>query len=149
MLASKLALAASMGATDVVDASDGDAVAAVQELTGGGVDHAFEAIGLKVAAEQAFGMLRPGGTATIIGMIPVGQSIELPGHHFLAEKKIQGSMMGSNRFRIDIPRYVEMYLDGKLELDDLVSDRLALEDVNTAFAAMRRGEIARDVIIFD
>ena len=148
-VASKLALARSMGATDVVDAGDGDPVAAVAELTSGGIDHAFEAIGLKVAAEQAFAMLKPGGTATIIGMIPVGQTIELPGHHFLAEKKIQGSMMGSNRFRIDMPRYVDMYLAGTLQLDELVSNRLPLHDVNSAFAAMRSGEIARDVITFD
>lgn len=148
-VASKLELARSMGATDTVDASSGDAVGQVAELTSGGVDHAFEAIGLKVAAEQAFAMLRSGGTATIIGMIPYGQTVELPGHQFLAEKKIQGSMMGSNRFRLDMPRYVEMYLAGKLNLDDLVSDRVALTDVNAAFAAMKAGEIARDVIVFD
>jgi S-(hydroxymethyl)glutathione dehydrogenase/alcohol dehydrogenase len=93
-------------------------------------------------------MLKPGGTATIIGMIPIGQSIELPGYQFLAEKKIQGSMMGSNRFRIDLPRYVDMYLTGTLNLDDLVSNRLPLHDVNAAFEAMKAGEIARDVIVF-
>jgi S-(hydroxymethyl)glutathione dehydrogenase/alcohol dehydrogenase len=149
MVDAKLELARSLGATDVVNAGDGDPVARVAELTGGGVDHAFEAIGLKVAAEQAFGMLKPGGCATVIGMIPLGQNVELPGVAFLAEKKIQGSLMGSNRFRIDMPRYVDMYLQGKLNLDDMISARLSLDEVNSAFEAMKTGEIARDVIVFD
>jgi S-(hydroxymethyl)glutathione dehydrogenase / alcohol dehydrogenase len=149
MVDSKLDLARSFGATDAVDAKAADAVGTVMELTAGGVDHAFEAIGLKVAAEQAFGMLKPGGCATVIGMIPVGQSVELPGFAFLAEKKIQGSNMGSNRFRIDMPRYIDMYLQGRLNLDDMISTRIPLEEVNAAFERMRTGEIARDVILFD
>jgi S-(hydroxymethyl)glutathione dehydrogenase/alcohol dehydrogenase len=149
MVESKLKLAESFGATDLVNASAGDPVAQVVELSGGGVDHAFEAIGLKVAAEQAFGMIKNGGTATVIGMIPFGQSIELPGFQFLMEKRIQGSNMGSNRFRIDMPRYIEMYLQGKLNLDDMVSARLKLAEINSAFDAMKTGEVARSVIIFD
>jgi S-(hydroxymethyl)glutathione dehydrogenase/alcohol dehydrogenase len=148
MIESKLKLAESFGATDLVNAGDGDPVAQVLELTGGGVDHAFECIGLKVAAEQAFGMLRNGGTATVVGMIPIGQSVELPGFQFLMEKRIQGSNMGSNRFRIDMPRYVEMYMSGKLKLDELVSARISLEDVNDGFEAMKGGEVARSVILF-
>jgi S-(hydroxymethyl)glutathione dehydrogenase / alcohol dehydrogenase len=145
----KLDLARSLGATDTVNAQDVDAVGTVMEMTAGGVDHAFEAIGLKVAAEQAFAMLKPGGCATVIGMIPFGESIELPGFAFLAEKKIQGSNMGSNRFRVDMPRYVDMYLQGRLNLDDMISTRIPLDEVNDAFARMRTGEITRDVILFD
>ena len=89
MVASKLDLARKFGATDVVDASDGDAVAKVIEMTGGGVHYSFEAIGLKATAEQAFQMLRRGGTATVIGMIPPGQMVALHGVDFLAEKKIK------------------------------------------------------------
>jgi S-(hydroxymethyl)glutathione dehydrogenase / alcohol dehydrogenase len=148
MLQTKLDLAGSFGATDLVDASAGDPVAQVMELTLGGVDHALECIGLKVAAEQAFGMLRPGGCATVVGMIPFGQSIELPGVAFLAEKRIQGSVMGSNRFRIDMPRYIELYLQGRLNLDDMISERLPLSEINTAFEQMKTGAIARDVIMF-
>ena len=144
----KLKLAESFGATDLVNAADGDPVAQIVELTGGGVHHAFEAIGLKTTAEQAFLMLRPGGTATVIGMIPLGQNVELPGYMFLSEKKIQGSNMGSNRFRTDMPRYVDMYLNGKLKLDELVSARLPLEEINDAFEAMKGGEVARSVITF-
>jgi len=147
MLDSKLELARKMGATDTVNAKKGDPIAQVKDLTGGGVDYSFEAIGLKVAAEQAFAMLKNGGTATVIGMIPLGQKIELPGVDFLFEKKIQGSSMGSNRFRTDMPKYVDMYLNGKLNLDDMVSKRIKLADVNDAFAALEKGEVARQVIM--
>ena len=148
MLDTKLELAKQFGATDTVNASDGTAVQQVMQLTGGGVHYSFEAIGLKVAAEQAFAMLRRGGTATVIGMIPIGQSVELPGFAFLGEKKIQGSSMGSNRFRVDMPRYVELYMQGRLKLDELVSARIKLEDINDGFAEMKKGEVARSVIEF-
>lgn len=149
MVASKLDLARKFGATDVVDASDGDAVAKVIEMTGGGVHYSFEAIGLKQTAEQAFQMLRSGGTATVIGMIPPGDMVSIHGVDFLAEKKIQGSMMGSNRFRVDMPRFVDFYLQGRLHLDDLVSKRIKLSDINEGMAALETGEIARSVIMFD
>lgn len=148
MLESKLDLATAFGATDVVNAADNDPVEAVQTLTGGGVHYSFEAIGLTVAAEQAFAMLRAGGTATVIGMIPIGENIQLPGVAFLSEKRIQGSNMGSNRFRVDMPRYVDLYLDGRLMLDELVSARIALDDINDGFDAMKQGSVARSVITF-
>ena len=149
MVPSKLELARKFGATDLVDASDGEAVEKVKEMTGGGVHYSFEAIGLKATAEEAFRMLRAGGTATVIGMIPPGQMVSLHGVDFLSEKKIQGSMMGSNRFRVDMPRFVDFYLQGKLHLDDMISNRIALADINEGMAALETGEIARSVIIFD
>ena len=91
------------------------------EMTGGGVHHSFEAIGLAKTAEQAFNMLRRGGTANVIGMIPVGQTISLMGAAFLGEKRIQGSAMGSNRFPVDMPRFVDFYMSGKLKLDEMIS----------------------------
>ena len=148
----KLDLAREFGATDVINASDADPVMHVRELMGGtstsGVEHAFEAIGSKVAAEQAFKMLCPGGTATVIGMIPYGTKIEIHGADLLGERKIQGSNMGSNRFRVDMPRYIDMYLQGRLELDRLVSRRITLDEVNEGFASMKNGEVARSVITF-
>jgi S-(hydroxymethyl)glutathione dehydrogenase/alcohol dehydrogenase len=144
----KLELARTFGATDLVDATAGDPVEQVRELTSGGVEYSFEAIGLKVTSEQSFAMLRKGGTATIIGMIPEGERIELPGSEFLDEKKIQGSNMGSNRFRVDMPRYVDLYLSDRLKLDELVSARIGLDQINDGFDAMRRGEVARSVIEF-
>ncbi|HEX7095097.1 MAG TPA: Zn-dependent alcohol dehydrogenase, partial [Acidimicrobiales bacterium] len=92
-VAGKLEMASTFGATDVVDASTTDPVLAVQELTGGGVDHAIEAIGLKATAEQAFAMLGKGGTATVIGMVPVGQRLEIDPTQLLSGKRIQGSNM--------------------------------------------------------
>jgi S-(hydroxymethyl)glutathione dehydrogenase/alcohol dehydrogenase len=149
MVPSKLELARKFGATDVVNASEGDPIEQVKEMTGGGVHYSFEAIGLKITAEQAFGMLKNGGTATVIGMIPPGDMVSLHGPDFLFEKKIQGSFMGSNRFRVDMPRFVELYLQGKLHLDDLVSSHIKLSDINDAFKVLETGEIARNVIMFD
>jgi S-(hydroxymethyl)glutathione dehydrogenase/alcohol dehydrogenase len=146
---SKLELARKFGATDVVNAKETDAVGEVVSMTNGGVHYSFEAIGLKVTTEQAFKMLRKGGTATIIGMIPVGTMIELHGAEFLMERKIQGSNMGSNRFRVDMPRFVDFYLNGKLHLDDMISGRIKLKDVNDAMQALKKGEVARSVIMFD
>jgi S-(hydroxymethyl)glutathione dehydrogenase/alcohol dehydrogenase len=145
----KLEMAKQFGATDVVDASAANPIMQVQDLTDGGVHYSFEAIGLKATAEQAFSMLRRGGTATVIGMIPLGQSVEIPGVELLFEKKLQGSNMGSNRFRVDMPRYIELYLQGRLKLDELVSRRIKLDEVNDGFDAMKTGELARSVIVFD
>jgi S-(hydroxymethyl)glutathione dehydrogenase/alcohol dehydrogenase len=149
MQGSKLNLAKEFGATDVINPADGDPVKQVMDLTSGGVHHSFEAIGLKQTAEQAFRMLRRGGTANIIGMIPVGVSIELMGSDFLGEKRIQGSLMGSNRFPIDMPRFVDFYMSGKLKLDQMIAQRIRLEQVNEALDELRRGELARSVIVFD
>ena len=146
--AEKLEMARTFGATDVIEA-DADTARKVRELTGGGVHHAFEAIGLKSTAEDAFKMLRRGGAATIIGMIPPGVKVELNGVDFLSEKKMQGSFMGSNRFPVDMPRYVDFYMQGRLKLDEMVSARLPLERVNDAFEEMKRGAVARSVIVFD
>jgi S-(hydroxymethyl)glutathione dehydrogenase / alcohol dehydrogenase len=143
-LASKLELARKMGATDTVNASNMDPVGHVKELTGGGVHYAFEALGTKATAEQAFAMLRPGGTATIIGMVPYGVKIELHGFDFLRDRKIQGTSMGSNRFRVDMPRLLSFYRQGKLKLDHLISGRITLE----GFAALKLGAPVRQLIDF-
>jgi S-(hydroxymethyl)glutathione dehydrogenase/alcohol dehydrogenase len=147
-VAAKRELARGFGATDVVDPAAGDVAKQVKALTNGGVHHALECVGLKATVEQAFKMLRRGGTATVLGMVPVGVNIEIHGPEFLQEKKIQGSFLGSNRFPVDMPRLVDFYLQGRLKLDDLVADRIRLEDVNDAFAAMKTGEVARSVIVF-
>ena len=145
----KLATAKRFGATHTVDASSADPVEAIQTLTDGGVDYSFEAIGLKKAAEQCFDALAPGGTATIVGMIPLGQKVEHRRLPAASEQRIQGSLMGSNRFRIDMPRYIDFYLQGRLNLDDMISKRGKLEDVNEAFRAMKAGEVARTVLMFE
>ena len=115
----KLQAAAKLGATDQVDPSDGDPVERIVEMTSGGVHHAIECIGLKATAEQAFQMLAVGGTATVVGMVPFDEKIELHAYALLGERRLQGSSMGSNRFRVDMPRLIELYLQGRLHLDEL------------------------------
>ncbi len=148
MIESKLELAQAMGATHIVNASDTDVVAAVKDLTNGGVHHSFEAVGAKVTAEQAFKMLRRGGQATVIGMIPVGTTVEVHGPELLDEKTLTGSNMGSNQFRTDMPRFVEMYMDGRLRLDEMISKTITLEEINAGFEDMKSGHVARSVIAF-
>ena len=145
----KLGTAMELGATDIVDASSHDPVEAIIGLTGGGADYSFEAIGLKETAEQAYECVRPGGTATIIGMVPQGQKLEIDASSLLKERKLQGSSMGSNRFRFDMPKYIDFYLQGRLMLDEMITRRGRLEDVNEAFRAMKAGEVARTVLMFD
>jgi S-(hydroxymethyl)glutathione dehydrogenase/alcohol dehydrogenase len=146
----KLELATSLGATDAVNGAEGNPVPAVVEVTGGGADYAFEAIGTSATVRQAVRMTRKGGTTVMIGVAPAGTNVELPGADVvLREKTILGCMMGSNRFRIDMPRYVELYRSGALKLDEMISARLPLERVNEAFDSMRRGTAARSVVVFD
>ena len=144
----KLQLATKLGATDLINPADGDPVEQIMDLTGDGVDHAIECLGLKVTAEQSFRMLRFAGTATIVGMIPFGEKIELHGWDFLRERKVQGSSMGSNRFRTDMPRLIELYYQGRLHLDDFIAEKIELEEINDGFQAMRDGKGMRSVIDF-
>lgn len=145
----KLQLAKTLGATHLINTTMDDAVARVHAITESfGVHHAFEAVGSTSTAELAFALLRRGGTATIIGLIPAGQ-VRVPSDELFWEKKLQGSVMGSNRFRIDTPRYVDMYLDGRLNLDEMVSDRLGLSEINEGFARMQTGQVAREIVVFD
>ena len=150
MSAEKLDTARLMGATDTVNASEvDDVVTAVRDMTSGGVEYSFEAIGLKQTAEQAFEMLEMGGTATVIGMVPSNTKLEIRGIDLLSEKKLQGSMMGSNQFRTDIPQMIDLYLTGRLLLDEMVSATIDLEQVNEGYEWMKAGTIARTVITFD
>ena len=144
----KLELARKLGATDALQSNENSAKE-LQELTRGGVDHAIECVGRTATAELAFMGLKRGGTATVVGMIPPGQMVSLPGWHFLAEKKIQGSFMGSNRFPVDIPRLVDMYLRGRLDLDTIIAERIALSGINEAVDKLRQGDTVRSVIVFD
>jgi S-(hydroxymethyl)glutathione dehydrogenase / alcohol dehydrogenase len=145
---SKLEVARELGATDTLNASNADPVKAVRDMTGGGVHYSFEALGTKETAEQAFGMLRPGGTATIIGMVPVGVKIELHGYDFLRDRKLQGTSMGGNRFRVDMPRLLSLWRQGRLKLDHLISGKLKLDQINEGFAALKSGAPVRQLIDF-
>ena len=145
----KLDLAQKLGATDVVDASQDDPIGKVMELTAGGADYVFECLGLPQTVQQAVGMTRRGGTAVLVGVVPVGKMVEIHAADLvLQEKRIQGSFMGSNSFRLDMPNYVDFYLDGRLKLDEMISSRIGLGEVNDALDHMRKGEAARQVIVF-
>ena len=145
----KLETAQQLGATATVNATTtDDVVDAVRELSGGGVDYSFEAIGKKATAEQAFAALDVGGTATIVGMVPDDQRLEIKAMDLLGERKLQGSMMGSNQFRTDIPRLLAMYVDGRLDLDAMVTRTLTLDEVNEGYDLMKRGAVSRSVIAF-
>lgn len=149
-VASKRELAMKLGATHAVDGLADDAAQQIAELTGGGADYAFECIGTPGTCTLAFASIRKGGNCVIVGVVPLGVDWPIPALDLvLSGKNILGSMMGGNRFRIDMPRYVDFYLDGRLMLDEMISARIPLEEVNDAFEAMKTGEGARRVITFD
>ena len=146
----KLEMAKRVGATHVVNSANDDPVKAVRALTGGaGVDHAFEAVGNARLVRQAIESLAIRGTATIVGVLPPDATIEFPWMAIRPECRVQTSRMGSNRFRLDIPLYLEFYRQGRLLLDEMVTRRGRLEDINEAFRAMKAGEVARTVLLFN
>jgi S-(hydroxymethyl)glutathione dehydrogenase/alcohol dehydrogenase len=149
MFDSKLEMAKRVGATHVVNSAQDDPVKAVRALTGGaGVNHAFEAVGNAKLVRQAIESLAIRGTATIVGVMPPDAMIEFPWMAIRPECKVQTSRMGSNRFRMDIPLYLEFYRQGRLLLDEMVTRRGPLADINEAFRAMKAGEVARSVLTF-
>ena len=137
------------GATATLDGHDADSVDRVRQLTGGkGVHTAFDAVGQPRLAEQAFLMTRKGGTTVLVGLMASDAKVELPFLHFVAERRVMGCDMGSNRFRTDMPRLVRLYLDGRLNLDDMITARLPLAKINDGFAMMERGEGIRTIVDF-
>jgi S-(hydroxymethyl)glutathione dehydrogenase/alcohol dehydrogenase len=147
---SKLEMARGVGATHTVKSTEGDPVKAIRSMTGGlGVDHAFEAVGNAKLCRQAIESLAVRGTATIVGVLPPDALIEFPWLAIRPECKVQTSRMGSNQFRTDIPNYLEFYRQGRLDLDGMISRRGRLSDINDAFRAMKAGEVARTVLMFD
>jgi len=147
-IAEKRELAMKLGATDVVDAMADDAAAQIVERTKGGVDHAIEAVGRPASGDLAVGSLKRGGTATILGMMPLDHKIGLSAMDLLSGKKLQDVLMGATRFPVDIPRLVDFYLRGLLDLDSIVAETIPLEQINDGFEKMKKGDAARSVITF-
>jgi S-(hydroxymethyl)glutathione dehydrogenase/alcohol dehydrogenase len=145
----KRALALKLGATDVIDATAEGAAAQIIEMTKGGVDHAIEAVGRPASANLAVSVLRRGGTATILGMMPLTEKVGLSAMDLLSGKKLQGAIMGGNRFPVDIPRLVDFYLRGLLDLDSIIAETIPLSGINEGFEKMKKGDSARSVIVFD
>ncbi|WP_375380790.1 Zn-dependent alcohol dehydrogenase [uncultured Sphingomonas sp.] len=144
----KRAAAEKLGATHSIDAMSPTAVDEVVEISRGGVHHAIEAVGRPQSAATAVKVLRRGGTATILGMLPPSDSVGLSAMDLLADKKLQGALMGRNHFPVDIPRLVDFYQRGLLDLDTIIADRMPLERINDAFDELRRGDTTRSVIVF-
>jgi S-(hydroxymethyl)glutathione dehydrogenase/alcohol dehydrogenase len=146
----KLELARELGATDVVQAGEGmDTVTAVQELTGGGPDYAFEAIGSERAIQEAWKTTRAGGTVVVVGIMPRGSSLTIDPWQFMSEKTLKGTFLGSARIQEDVPRLVDLYHAGELDLDRLVSRKLLLAELPEAFDRLRAGDVVRQVVVFD
>lgn len=143
----KRELARVLGATDTLGA-DASVVDEILSLTEGGADHAFDAIGLKTVAEQCVKVVARGGAATIVGMMPEEERLELNYLDLVLGKRVLGCSMGSNRARIDIPFYASLYLQGRLKLDELISRRVQLDDIQSAFNDLRTGAVTRSLIVF-
>ncbi|MFT4584233.1 MAG: S-(hydroxymethyl)glutathione dehydrogenase/alcohol dehydrogenase [Gammaproteobacteria bacterium] len=145
----KLQNALAFGATDTINSTKVDPVKTIKKMTRGGAEFAFEVVGIPELLEQAFYCLAPHGTAILVGAIPVGQKVSINAGHFFAEKRIIGCMMGSNRFTVDAPRYLDLYRQGRLDLDGMVTRHEPLERISNAFEAMESGEVTRTVLMFD
>jgi len=145
----KLETAKHFGATATINGTAGDTVRAIKRLSDGGVDYSFDAIGNPKVIEQCVYCLAPRGLATLVGAIPPGQKIEFDPNHLFVEKRLQGSFMGSNRFHLDMPKYLDLYRQGRLNLDDMISKRAPLTAINEAFRAMEAGEVTRTVLTFN
>jgi S-(hydroxymethyl)glutathione dehydrogenase/alcohol dehydrogenase len=144
----KLELARELGATHAVDAGSEDPVAAVRDLVPGGVDFAFEALGRPETIETAIALTGRGGQAVLIGMAPPDARIPLDAlTTTLEERSVRGSWYGSCVPLRDLPLLVDLYRDGRLRLDPLIT-RCTLDDVNDAFARMEAGETARSLIVY-
>ena len=142
-------LAIKLGATHAVDASSDTAADEVIEITRGGVHHAIEAVGRPQSAATAVKVLRRGGTATILGMMPLSEKVGLSALDLLADKTVQGALMGRNHFPVDLPRLVDFYQRGLLDLDTIIAARLPLARINDAFDELRKGDTTRTVITFE
>lgn len=144
----KREIARKLGATDMVDAAAEGAAAEIVELTKGGVDHAIEAVGRPQSGDLAVKVLKRGGTATILGMMPLTHQTGLSALDLLSGKKLQGALMGANRFPVEIPRLVDFYMRGMLDLDTIIAERVPLDRINYAFDQLRKGDTTRTVVVF-
>jgi NDMA-dependent alcohol dehydrogenase len=150
LLPSKLDFARRFGATHTINASDGDPVAAVRALTGGrGVDYALEVIGLPKTMRQAYDCLAKRGMAVVVGVSPMTAEVSVPVMSLVYEERVlTGSVYGSSRPHIDIPKLIDLYRAGRLKLDELLTRTYPFDQINEAYAALERGEVARSVVSF-
>ena len=149
VLDNKLEFAKQFGATHVVNAASQDPIEYIKDLTGGGADYAFEAIGSPETIRQTFDSIKKRGMAVAVGVTPMQTEVTVPIMSLVFEEKIlTGSLYGSARPWIDIPKLIALYKAGKLKLDELLTRRYPFDQINEAFAALERGEVARSVVTF-
>ena len=147
LLPSKLRIAQSVGATDLIDARDPDAVNEILESTSGGVDTAIECIGKPETTAMAVQVVGRGGTAVLVGFMPLGANIELPGTEFLyMGKRLVASVLGSTNFLRDLPKYGALIESGDVNLDPLTSDHFSFNDINVAMSKLHDGEVLKPII---
>jgi S-(hydroxymethyl)glutathione dehydrogenase / alcohol dehydrogenase len=146
---SKLELARRRGATHAIRAGASDVVGEVLAITEGGVERAFEVVGSATTIRQAWDVLRPGGTAIVVGLAPAGVEVSLPAIEFLSEKTITGCYYGSTDVHAALGQLAELVVDGRLSVSDVVTDLIALDEVEDALGRLRRGEGGRSVIVID
>lgn len=148
--ANKLKAAMEFGATHTINAGDADVAGQVRGLTGGrGADYVFVTVGSIVAINSAYDLMGATGAVVLVGMPENGVMSEYePGNIANQSQRILGSKMGSGRVRVDIPNLVSLYQQGRLKLDELISGRYPLQDINEAIASVKRGEALRNVIVF-
>ncbi len=145
----KLDYARSMGASHGIDASKEDPVEAIKDLTGRGADYTFVAVGEASVINQAWNCLAPGGTCVLIGLPPTGSTVTFDTWKLQNEERmLRGCKYGSARTWEDFPRMVDLYMAGKLKIDELITRRFSLEEANEAFRALAEGEVARGLIVF-
>ena len=142
----KLAVAKQLGADYVVKSGAEDPVAKVKELTGGGADYAIEAVGKAEVMMQAFGSIRNGGKLVIAGMAPLTEILTIMPFEFLLGKTIVGTVQGDIVHSVDVPRFVDMYMQGKIPLDKMISHTYKLAQVNEAYTALEKSEVIRSVV---
>lgn len=144
----KLKMAQKLGADYLIDASVDDPMTKVMELTGGGADYAIECIGNVNVMTQAFASIRFGGKFIVVGMAPLGSMLNIATYEFLLGKTITGTVQGDINAQIDIPRYIDLFMEGKLPIDKLISKSYAIDDINDAFEDLEKGKVIRSVVKF-
>jgi NDMA-dependent alcohol dehydrogenase len=148
LMDNKLEYAKQFGATHTINPSRQELVKTVRSLTDGrGADYAFEVIGLGKTIEQAYACARQGGTTVVVGAPSREDTVTIPASSLLTEKVLRGSVYGSARPRVDMPRLIDLYMKKKLKLDELVTRTYSLDEVNEAMTALEKGEVARSVVV--
>lgn len=145
----KLELAEQMGATHCVNAAKEDPVTRINEITGGGADYAFEVVGFPAVVRQAIESVRTTGTAVVVGVQPTGQDVAVDGWHLLQDRTLMGAFHGAARARVDFLWILDLYNQGKIKLDELISRYRPLDEINDAFDDMNQGRVARTVLVFE